>query len=141
MQEKLKSFFEHDLHFTALLLVLVAGASFALGRHSVPLGGNGEVALPAAVRMTYTEVAPQPEVPLPPTPPAPTVLDVGRSNTPAEPAVAQSFVASQSGTRYYHVSCGSANRIKEENKVFFATEMEAQAAGYTRALNCPYFSN
>jgi methylphosphotriester-DNA--protein-cysteine methyltransferase len=32
--------------------------------------------------------------------------------------------------------CSSANRIKEENKVFFLTKEAAQAAGYTLAGNC-----
>jgi hypothetical protein len=48
-----------------------------------------------------------------------------------------SYVASKSGTRYYLPACSGASRIKEENKVWFATVGEAQAAGYTAAANCP----
>lgn len=47
-----------------------------------------------------------------------------------------SFVAAESGTRYYPVGCGSANRIKPENKIYFQTESAAVAAGYSRAQNC-----
>ena len=47
------------------------------------------------------------------------------------------FVASKSGTSYYLPSCGGVAKIKEENRVWFATVAEAQAAGYTAAINCP----
>ena len=47
------------------------------------------------------------------------------------------YVASKNGTKYYLPSCGSSKRIKEENKVWFQTKEEAQAAGYGPAANCP----
>ena len=47
------------------------------------------------------------------------------------------FVASKSGANYYLPSCGGVAKIKEENRVWFATVAEAQAAGYTAAINCP----
>lgn len=47
------------------------------------------------------------------------------------------YVASKSGTKYYLPSCSGVSRIKEENKVWFASVTEAQAAGYTAAANCP----
>lgn len=47
-------------------------------------------------------------------------------------------VVSKSSTskKYHYIWCSSANRIKEENKVFFPTKEAAQAAGYTLAGNC-----
>lgn len=47
------------------------------------------------------------------------------------------FVASKNGTKYYVPSCGGAGRIKEENKVWFTSKEDAEAAGYTPASNCP----
>ncbi len=47
------------------------------------------------------------------------------------------YVASKSGTKYYLPSCGGVSRIKEENKIWFATVAEAKVAGYTAAANCP----
>jgi len=47
------------------------------------------------------------------------------------------FVASKSGASYYLPSCSGVAKIKEENRVWFATVAEAQAAGYTAAINCP----
>ncbi len=48
------------------------------------------------------------------------------------------FVASKSGTRYYPKDCKSAERIKDENKVYFMTEEEAQDTGLTRAAGCNF---
>lgn len=47
-----------------------------------------------------------------------------------------SFVASRQGKKYFPVDCGSAKTIKEENRVYFGSEVEAQAAGYERTLSC-----
>jgi len=47
------------------------------------------------------------------------------------------YVASKSGTKYYLPSCSGVSKIKEENRVWFASVAQAQAAGYTAAANCP----
>jgi hypothetical protein len=46
------------------------------------------------------------------------------------------FVASKTGTKYYPPDCSGINRIKIENRVYFATEQEAQDKGYTRTTTC-----
>ena len=56
------------------------------------------------------------------------------SSTTSSPSF--SFVASKNGKLYYTASCTGANRIKEENKIWFATESEAQDGGYTRSSSC-----
>ena len=49
------------------------------------------------------------------------------------PALAEQklFVASINSDLYHHRDCPSAKRIKEENQVWFASEEQAQAAGYS----------
>ena len=47
------------------------------------------------------------------------------------------YVASKSGDKYYWPSCSAVARIKDENKVWFASAAEAKAAGYTPGANCP----
>jgi len=43
----------------------------------------------------------------------------------------ENFVASKSGAKYHPTeNCQWADRIKPENRIFFSTEEEAQAAGY-----------
>jgi len=56
---------------------------------------------------------------------------------PAPIPEARIYVASKNGTKYYLPACGTAKRIKEENKVWFGTKEEAEAAGYGPAANCP----
>ncbi len=46
------------------------------------------------------------------------------------------FVASKNGTVYYPKACKSASRIKEENRLFFASALEAEGAGFRRSAQC-----
>ena len=62
---------------------------------------------------------------------------------PATPAVSETpltgsgaYVASKTGKKYYPVGCGGAKRIKDANKVFYATAAQAQAAGLTLGAGC-----
>ncbi len=48
----------------------------------------------------------------------------------------KNFVASKTGTKYYPLDCGTTNRIKEENKIYFSTEQEAQEKGFERTSTC-----
>jgi len=43
---------------------------------------------------------------------------------------------SSSSKKYHHAWCSSGQRIKEENRVWFPTAADAQAAGYSLAGNC-----
>jgi len=58
--------------------------------------------------------------------------------TTAKKAVDLRVVVSKSASsKLYHFTwCSGAKRIKEENKVWFNTEAEAVAAGYSLAGNC-----
>lgn len=53
------------------------------------------------------------------------------------PATSGTYMASKNGTKYYLPTCSGANRIKEANRVWFATKADAEAAGYTPAAQCP----
>ena len=54
----------------------------------------------------------------------------------AEGAQTGQVVASKSGSKYYYPSCAGASRISPANKIWFSTEDEAAAAGYSLATNC-----
>ena len=56
--------------------------------------------------------------------------------TPMLPAQGGMLVASKTGTKYHFPWCSGAQRIKEENKVWFTTNKDARQAGYTPASNC-----
>lgn len=55
----------------------------------------------------------------------------------AKTATVGKYVASKNGTKYYLATCSGAKRIKDENKVWFATVEDAKASGRTPASNCP----
>ncbi|MBI3255611.1 MAG: hypothetical protein HYZ63_01445 [Candidatus Andersenbacteria bacterium] len=52
--------------------------------------------------------------------------------TTTNPGASQGeFVASKNSNLYHHKSCATVNRISQANKRFFATALEAEAAGLT----------
>ncbi len=46
------------------------------------------------------------------------------------------FVASKNGTKFYPAACKAAERIKPENRIFFATAIDAQKAGFEATSQC-----
>mgnify|MGYP000636852152 CR=1 FL=1 len=46
------------------------------------------------------------------------------------------YFASSRGKKYYSKSCGAGKSIKTENRVYFASAIEAQEAGYELASSC-----
>ncbi len=116
MYEKLKLLIHDDALFMAVLLVLVGLVSFGLGRHSIDSGLVGaDQKLSAGI--------------------------IFIEKKPVEPIEYDNFdrkqvVVSKSGSKYYLLSCSGVGRIKEENKIFFESPSQAEAAGYTPAANC-----
>lgn len=134
MLTKLKSWVLDDTIYIAVLLVLVAFVSFGLGRLSVTESVTkqpfvGQTALqPATViqaEATSTVATSTKSV---------EVLPIAQPL----PSPVQNYVASKSGTKYHAMHCPGAKQIKETNKIFFQSEQEAEAAGYTRAANCKF---
>lgn len=99
--------------FITLIIIMVAFASFGLGRLSlidekrapvkiiVPKEAGGTGSASAALSMPQTSV-----------------------------------VASKNGAKYYFSWCSGISRISEANKVTFPSAKEAEKAGYTIAANC-----
>jgi len=52
------------------------------------------------------------------------------------PTVQGSFVGSKNSDKYHYPWCPGAQRIKEENKVWFTSREDAESRGYTPAGNC-----
>lgn len=104
------------------IVVLVGVGAFGLGRLSAAPGHP-------ALRVLY------PDAQL-----ATPVAAGGGVTQPSSAKATEGFgnyVASKNGTKYYLTTCSGANRIKDENKVYFGSAAEALAAGYTAAANCP----
>jgi hypothetical protein len=128
-----------DRIVTALTAVLLFTAGYITGfwtaetRQEVPIvfessGGGGDDILSAADLQRMAEPSPSPVADA-------TEETRAAAATPQKPAPAKGegsgeIVASVNGTKYYFADCAEVNRIKEENRVGFATVAEARDAGY-----------
>jgi hypothetical protein len=99
------------------VLVLTSSASFGLGYFTGIDIGQGSGITP--------EDSPLATMPAP-----------GQAPTSEVGAPTGSVVASKNGTKYYPAGCAGANRISDENKVWFASVAAAANAGYALAANC-----
>jgi hypothetical protein len=91
------------------IIVLACGASFGLGRLSVAEQARADDNVEIIVPKLNT-------------------LNVDESRF--------KFMGSKNGTKYYPIGCKSANRIKDENKVYFNSVEEATDGGYSPAAGC-----
>lgn len=117
--------------FVPLVIVLVAGLSFGIGRLTVV--GKRE-----AVRIEYDKsLMSDDQTPISNQVPNPNVLKTQTANViQAVTPASQQVIASKNGSRYHYLHCSGAKQIKEENRITFASPAEAESAGYTLAANC-----
>lgn len=114
MSRKIKSFMADDRIFYSIVILIVAGASFGLGRLSVQQSVGESAAAVAPVVFTDAPVVDK------------EAITAGRA-----------VVGSKKGTKYHLPTCTGASQIAEENKITFASEEEARSFGYSPAGNCP----
>ncbi len=62
-----------------------------------------------------------------------TVFDTNGSKSDL---VNNNFFASKKGKKYYSIGCSAGKTIKETNKIYFTTEIDAQNAGYSKSTSC-----
>lgn len=122
MYDKFKTLVQNDGFFYSVLVVLIAVSSFGLGR------------------MSQIEIAQKPPVtPIQLTQKAAVVASAVSKATSSQSVSGigeGSFVASKNGTKYHLLTCSGAKQIKEENKIFFDSQEDAEKAGYSKASNC-----
>ena len=53
-----------------------------------------------------------------------------------KPSTSNNFFASSKGSKYYSIGCSAGKTIKPENRIYFATQDEAQKAGYELSSSC-----
>ena len=116
---KIKSYFsvlrERDDIFIGAIIIFVGLLSFGLGRLSVPLEES-------AVRVLSSDVE--------------SVAGIDESLSASVILSQNKYVASKRGTKYHAPWCSGAQRIKDANKIWFASKIEAEKAGYSPAANC-----
>lgn len=69
----------------------------------------------------------------PPTARTPTTPPASTRGDTAATAAAAPWVASSRGSVYYRNGCSGGNQLAVQNRIYFKTEEEAQAAGYRRS--------
>lgn len=122
------------------IVLLSSSGSFGLGYLTGQEAGGGEVVIesrgssavlpghaPVSVAPSALQASPKAaafKVEPPPDTPSPTASSGGE------------YVASKTGKSYHLPWCAGAKQIKEENKIYFNTKAEAEAAGYAPAKNC-----
>lgn len=105
-------------YFIILAVILVAAASFGLGRLSKIKEGREPLEFSRWDN------------------PQSQVLGSQIESTPVMPATGGRLVGSRNSNKFHLPWCPGALRIKEENKVWFDSKEEAEAAGYLPAGNC-----
>jgi hypothetical protein len=112
-------------YFLLLLIFLIAFASFGLGRLSVASDTDLET---HSISFTVEDQS------------SATGNLFTAPSTSFEQATnltqAGKYVASVNGSKYHFPWCSGAQRINEENKIWFDSTESARAAGYTPAANC-----
>ena len=111
--------------YLAAVIVLVAVISFGLGR----LSKIREEKTPITIENVKENEETSESKPL-------STSNVDKTNSSAPSSSSKIFVASRNGKKYYYAWCESANVIKEQNRIWFATQAEAEKAGYQPAANC-----
>lgn len=134
IREKFKRYRDTPDLGTVLVVFLVGISSFLTGRLSIdgeiaPVFGVHEEATvgisnTAGEGYAPTQIAPS------------STKDVIGKEIPKDSPTPGGYVASKNGDKYHLPWCAGALRIKEENKVWFKTKEEAEAAGYRPASNC-----
>lgn len=100
--------------YLTLVIVLVALASFGLGRRSIE-----ESVRPVGSSASVTKSLEK---------------DEGSDEVTSDSTY---YVASKNGEAYHLPFCSGAKRISDTNLIKFSTKEEAEAAGYRPAANCP----
>ncbi|MFW5853079.1 MAG: hypothetical protein ACOCU8_00370 [Patescibacteria group bacterium] len=121
---KRQSWFKYEKDLAIILIVFLTGViGFGLGRIQNLIDNRPPITVE--------------EWPLPPYETLPLEMFTKHPDLPTGSIAAGVVVASRNGKRYHLPWCAGAKQISEPNLVWFQSEAEAQAAGYTPALNCP----
>jgi len=123
LREKCNTLGKSREFFTGLIIILVGTASFGLGRLSMAEDSRKpvQIQLPDGTFLDNSTDVYVPE---------------NQSATVQNGLNMGNYVASKSGSAYHLPWCSGAQRIKEENKIWFDTKKEAEKAGYKPAGNC-----
>lgn len=138
--EKIKQFIKHCFEsekgkdiLVVIIVILVGLGSFELGRLSKENDSGGIKILSAQTGKYQNQDANQKASQ------AANVVSAASNMSKAAfdiNADRKNFFASNRGSKYYTLGCSAGKTIKQENRIYFATGEEAQAAGYALSSSC-----
>jgi len=128
--EKIKLFFESEKGKDILvifIIILIGLASFGMGRLSksqnsglrIEYEGQGANIINSMKEEDFLD--------------ADLSLNTSRNLTKTNSG---RFFASNRGSKYYSVGCSGGKTIKQENRIYFNTQEEIEAAGYELSSSC-----
>ena len=125
---KFKGYVSNSDILIPLVIIAIGAGSFGLGRLSALLEEKERISFLDASHPFAESVAGE----------SAAVAKNAENKTAsyAAPVDGGLLVGSREGTKYHFPWCSSAERIKEENKIWFSSREEAENAGYTPAANC-----
>lgn len=124
--EKIKYFLESDKGkdlLTIIILVLVGLGSFGLGR----LSKSEKPGLKIDFKGSQLEES---------TPISSNNAIQANDSIKSSNKTSGNYFASIRGSKYYTVSCSAGKSIKAENRIYFASAIDAQQAGYELSSSC-----
>lgn len=119
-----KQFLESDKGkdiLVVIIVILVAVASFELGRMSKGSSIRG-------LKVEYPENSQNSSE----TSLSPNTVEASAISVNFD----KNFFASKRGKKYYSISCSAGKTIKEQNRIYFKTGEEAEAAGFVLSSAC-----
>ena len=127
--EKIKQFLEGDMGkdiLVIIIIILVGLGSFGLGRLSKNVNLGLKIEYPDQEANAISSV------------------DESSANLFLNSNISENnkkinsgnYFASNRGTKYYSLGCSAGKTIKQENRIYFNTSTEAQAAGYELSRAC-----
>ncbi|MBU1046549.1 hypothetical protein KKH36_02095 [Patescibacteria group bacterium] len=118
---------KNNSYFNLILIILVAFSSFGLGRLSFLEENQSSInIIPTSQAGRNQNLTEQNTASI--------SSSQKFSNSITKPI--GMYVASQNSDKYHAPWCSGAQRIKEENKIWFQTKEEAESSGRTPASNC-----
>ena len=122
--EKIKHFIESNKGkdiLTVIIVILVASASFELGRLS-------KNSTSSDLKIEYSNQEAN----------AITAYQDTSKTTISDNSYTgiKNFFASNRGKKYYSIGCSAGKTIKGENRIYFSTSAEAEKSGYSKSTSC-----
>lgn len=125
LQNKIKSTMHIDSRtiIVSLIIVIVSGASFVLGRMSMSQQQEkGDIIYKTQATELLMGNA--------------TTAYTNMPHVQTKNTTTGQYVASKNGKLYYTVGCKAGNRLSEKTKIYFNSADEAMSAGYSPAPSC-----